>query len=66
MMQMHYFYKISKSGLVSRTRVAAGLSRGKRVGSIHRAAEKAHSRKLVVASSATNIPFYTGQSSHPP
>src|SRR5215212_5805982 len=28
-----------------------------RVASIHRVAEKAHSRKLVVASPATNIPF---------
>jgi hypothetical protein len=28
------------------------------VASIHRESEKAHSRKLVVASPATNIPFY--------
>src|SRR4028119_2320242 len=36
------------------------------VASIHRAAEKAHSRKLVVASPATNIPFYSAQSSVTP
>src|SRR5215217_8864526 len=34
-----------------------------RVASIHRAAEKAHSRKPTVASSATNLPFYSAQSS---
>ena len=28
MMQMHYFYEISESGLVSRTKGSAGLSRG--------------------------------------
>jgi hypothetical protein len=33
---------------------------------IHLAAEKAHSRKLVVASPATNIPFHSGQSSVTP
>jgi hypothetical protein len=33
---------------------------------IHRTAEKAHSQKLVVASPATNIPFYTGQNSATP
>jgi len=36
---------------------------GRIVASIHRAAEKAHSRKLVVASPATNISFYSAQSS---
>jgi hypothetical protein len=34
---------------------------GLRVYSIHRAAEKTHSRKLIVASPATNIPFYSNQ-----
>src|SRR5215207_11033001 len=33
---------------------------------IHRAAEKAHSRKPTVASLATNIPFYSAQSSVTP
>ena len=34
--------------------------------SIHRESEKAHSRKLVVASPAINIPFYSAQSSVTP
>src|SRR5215203_5154442 len=33
---------------------------------IHRVAEKAHSRKLVVASPTTNIPFYSAQSTVTP
>src|SRR5215218_11458390 len=41
------------------------LARG-RFPSIHRVAEKAHSRKLVVAIPATNIPFYSAQSSVTP
>jgi len=52
---MHYFLRnlrhpIWKAGLVS----------------IHSPSEKAHSRKLVVASPATNIPFYGAQSSVTP
>src|SRR5215211_6423076 len=38
----------------------------RRAAFIHLPSEKAHSRKLTVASLATNIPFYSGQSSVSP